>query len=78
MKPAAPEQPVWYDGVVPQLDAIVTEYPSPLLLAHAETGTSITTRYYGIQVQERTLVPDDNARLGKIRFDDWLAQGNLK
>jgi uncharacterized protein YbjT (DUF2867 family) len=35
-------------------------------------------RYYGIQVKERTLVPEDDAELGKIRFDDWLAQGNLK
>lgn len=31
-------------------------------------------RYYGIAVKERTLVPEDNAKLGKIRFDDWLAQ----
>ena len=35
-------------------------------------------RYYGIQVKERTLVPEDDAKLGTIRFDDWLAQGNLK
>jgi uncharacterized protein YbjT (DUF2867 family) len=35
-------------------------------------------RYYGIQVKERTLVPEDDAKLGKIRFEDWLAQGNLK
>jgi len=31
-------------------------------------------RYYGIEVTERTLVPEDDAKLGKIRFDDWLAQ----
>ena len=30
-------------------------------------------RYYGIAVGERTLLPD-NARLGSIRFEDWLAQ----
>jgi uncharacterized protein YbjT (DUF2867 family) len=29
-------------------------------------------RYYGIQVSERTLVPDDDARLGEMRFEDWL------
>jgi uncharacterized protein YbjT (DUF2867 family) len=29
-------------------------------------------RYYGIVVSERTLVPDDQARLGKTRFEDWL------
>jgi len=31
-------------------------------------------RYYGIEVKERTLVPEDNAKLGTIRFEDWLAQ----
>jgi uncharacterized protein YbjT (DUF2867 family) len=30
--------------------------------------------YYGIQVSERSLVPDDGARRGEIRFDDWLRQ----
>jgi uncharacterized protein YbjT (DUF2867 family) len=35
-------------------------------------------RYYGIEVYERTLVPDDGAKLGKVLFEDWLAQGNLK
>jgi uncharacterized protein YbjT (DUF2867 family) len=34
--------------------------------------------YYGIEVKERTLVPQDDATLGSIRFDEWLAQGNLK
>ena len=31
-------------------------------------------RYYGIEVKERTLVPEGEAQLGKIRFDDWLTQ----
>lgn len=35
-------------------------------------------RYYGFEVKERTLVPEDDAKLGKIRFEDWLAQGNLR
>jgi uncharacterized protein YbjT (DUF2867 family) len=35
-------------------------------------------RYYGIEVKERTLVPDDDAKLGKIRFEDWLAQPGVK
>lgn len=35
-------------------------------------------RYYGIAVADRTLVPDAGARLGQTRFEDWLAQGNLK
>ena len=31
-------------------------------------------RYYGIEVKERTLLPEGDAKLGTIRFDDWLAQ----
>ena len=31
-------------------------------------------RYYGIQVSERTLVPDNAARLGPTRLEDWLNQ----
>lgn len=30
--------------------------------------------YYGIKVTERALVPESNATLGKIRFDEWLSQ----
>jgi len=29
-------------------------------------------RYYGIQVSERTLVPNDGAQLGETRFENWL------
>jgi uncharacterized protein YbjT (DUF2867 family) len=35
-------------------------------------------RYYGIAVTERTLVPESNAKLGKTRFADWLAQPGAK
>jgi uncharacterized protein YbjT (DUF2867 family) len=35
-------------------------------------------RYYGIAVKERTLVPEENAKLGKTRFADWLAQPGAK
>jgi uncharacterized protein YbjT (DUF2867 family) len=31
-------------------------------------------RYYGIEVEERTLVPEDDANLGKIRFEEWITQ----
>jgi uncharacterized protein YbjT (DUF2867 family) len=30
-------------------------------------------RYFGIEVSGRTLVPDDDARLGETRFEDWLS-----
>jgi uncharacterized protein YbjT (DUF2867 family) len=31
-------------------------------------------RYFGARLRERTLVPGEDARLGKIRFEDWLTQ----
>ncbi len=31
-------------------------------------------RYYGIAVSERTLLPNDDARLGETRFETWLTQ----
>jgi len=31
-------------------------------------------RYYGIQVSERTLIPENNAQLVETRFEDWLVQ----
>jgi len=31
-------------------------------------------RYYGIEVKERTLIPEEGAKLGKIRFAEWLAE----
>ena len=31
-------------------------------------------RYFGAELQQRTLVAGDGARLGKTRFEDWLAQ----
>ena len=34
--------------------------------------------YYGIQVSERTLIPDDGAQLGPTRFADWLKQPGTK
>ncbi|MGH7489760.1 MAG: NmrA family transcriptional regulator, partial [bacterium] len=31
-------------------------------------------RYYGAVLSERSLVPAGDARLGTIRFEDWLRQ----
>ncbi len=39
-----------------------------------EVVTDPHGRYYDIDVKERTLVPEDNARHGTIRFEEWLAQ----
>ena len=34
--------------------------------------------YSGARLSERTLVPEDDAKLGETRFEDWFAQGRLK
>ena len=36
--------------------------------------TDVKAPYYGIQVDERALIPGDNARIGATRFADWLSQ----
>lgn len=43
-----------------------------------EVVTDPQARYYGIAVKQRTLVPEDNAKLGKTRFEDWLVQPSGK
>lgn len=37
-----------------------------------EVIADLRARYYGIAVTERSLVPNDDARLGPTRFEDWL------
>ena len=34
--------------------------------------------YYGVEVSERTLIPDDGAQLSETRFVDWLKQPGAK
>jgi hypothetical protein len=31
-------------------------------------------RYFGIFVSERTLLPNDDVRVGETRFEDWLSR----
>jgi uncharacterized protein YbjT (DUF2867 family) len=31
-------------------------------------------RYFGMELGERSLVPSGDAKLGEIRFEDWLGQ----
>jgi uncharacterized protein YbjT (DUF2867 family) len=35
-------------------------------------------RYYGVEVKEGTLVPENGAKHGKTGFEDWLAQPGVK
>jgi len=39
-----------------------------------EVITDPAAGYYGIQVKDRMLVPEADARLGETRFEDWLRQ----
>jgi uncharacterized protein YbjT (DUF2867 family) len=36
--------------------------------------TDPSARYYGVKLGERTLVPDNGARLAETRLEDWLSQ----
>jgi len=35
-------------------------------------------RYFGTELSERMLVPDGDARLGEIRFQDWLSRSTVQ
>jgi uncharacterized protein YbjT (DUF2867 family) len=51
------------------------------LTAHKDPREVVTdpkARYYGIEVSEKTLVPNDGARLGETRFETWLTQSAAK
>ncbi|HET6932009.1 MAG TPA: SDR family oxidoreductase [Candidatus Acidoferrum sp.] len=43
-----------------------------------EVVTDAKASYYGVEVSERTLVPEDNARLSETRFETWLRQSASK
>jgi hypothetical protein len=30
--------------------------------------------YFGIEVNDQSLIPSDNPRIGATRFEDWLSQ----
>jgi uncharacterized protein YbjT (DUF2867 family) len=60
-----------------RLDELVRKY----LAANKDSRDVVTdpkARYYGIEVSEKTLVPDDGARLGQTRFETWLTQSAAK
>ena len=47
-------------------------------LARARTPREVVAdphaRYFGAEMAERMLVPGADARLGEIRFEDWLGK----
>jgi uncharacterized protein YbjT (DUF2867 family) len=40
--------------------------------------TDVHALYYGIEVNDQSLVPGDNPRLGPTRFEDWLSQSTAQ
>jgi uncharacterized protein YbjT (DUF2867 family) len=42
-----------------------------------EVITDPHARYFGAELDERTLVPGDDARLAETRFEDWLSQAGV-
>ena len=40
--------------------------------------TDVHARYFGIELNDQSLTPGDNPRLGPTRFEDWLAARYLK
>jgi len=53
------------------------EFVRHFLAAHKDPREVISdpqARYYGVKLSQRTLVPEHNAELGKIRFDEWLGR----
>jgi uncharacterized protein YbjT (DUF2867 family) len=54
----------------------IDELVRRFLIATADSRRVVTDAkapYYGVKVSERSLTPDNAARLGPTRFDDWLA-----
>jgi uncharacterized protein YbjT (DUF2867 family) len=54
------------------LDKVATKF-----LAAKEDGrrviADVHARYFGAELNDRSLTPGEGPRLGTIRFDDWLA-----
>jgi len=65
---AGPEQ-VGLDEIVGRL--LDATHDSRRVVADSQT------RYYGVEVDGQPLVPANNARLGAVRFEEWLNQSLL-
>jgi uncharacterized protein YbjT (DUF2867 family) len=55
------------------LDDLATE----VLAAYEDPRRVISdahVRYFGVELDARTLLPDENARIASLRFEDWLRQ----
>jgi uncharacterized protein YbjT (DUF2867 family) len=55
-----------------RLDELVGRFLRQSNDAHHDVVTDPEARYYGVRLDDRTLVPDRDARIGAIRFADWF------
>jgi uncharacterized protein YbjT (DUF2867 family)/nitrite reductase/ring-hydroxylating ferredoxin subunit len=59
-------EPFYLDGLIRRVLGARSDRREVIADSHA--------RYFGTELNERSLVPGDEAALGEIRFDDWLSR----
>ena len=59
-------EPFYLDGLIQRVLGARNDPREVIADPHA--------RYFGTELDERSLVPGDEAELGEIRFDDWLGR----
>ena len=56
-----------------RLDELVGRFLSANRDARKVT-TDVHARYFGIELNDHSLTPGENPRIGKTRFEDWLSR----
>jgi uncharacterized protein YbjT (DUF2867 family) len=56
-----------------RLDELVRRYLSAKQDPR-QVVTDVNARYYGLKVNDQSLTPGDNPRIGPTRFEDWLSR----
>ena len=59
-------EPFYLDGLLQRFLGARNDSREVIADAHA--------RYFGAELEERSLLPGDEAELGEVRFDDWLGR----
>lgn len=56
-----------------RLDELIRRYLS-VIRDPRQVITDPDARYFGAKLEERSLIPDDNPRIGSFRFEHWLGR----